>query len=77
MICLASCDKTLPGQLMAAGRINIPTLVVVRERVMLAVEAGYLTGEQMDDLLRQAREVDMQALLEAEGGSSENQEESS
>jgi thioredoxin len=56
---------------------NIPTLVVVRERVMLAVEAGYLTGEQMDDLLRQAREVDMQALLEAEGGSSENQEESS
>jgi hypothetical protein len=44
---------------------------------MLAVEAGYLTGEQMDDLLRQAREVDMQALLEAEGGSSENQEESS
>jgi thioredoxin len=56
---------------------HIPTLVVVRERVMLAVEAGYLTGEQMDDLLRQAREVDMQALLEAEGGSSENQEESS
>ena len=28
MLCLASCDKTLPGQLMAAGRINIPTLVV-------------------------------------------------
>lgn len=28
MICLASCDKTLPGQVMAAGRMNIPTLVV-------------------------------------------------
>lgn len=28
MICLASCDKTLPGQLMAAGRLNIPTLVL-------------------------------------------------
>lgn len=28
MICLASCDKTLPGQLMAAARLNIPTLVV-------------------------------------------------
>lgn len=28
MICLASCDKTLPGQVMAAGRLNIPTLVV-------------------------------------------------
>ena len=28
MICLASCDKTLPGQLMAAARINVPTIVV-------------------------------------------------
>lgn len=28
MLCLASCDKTAPGQLMAAGRLNIPTLVV-------------------------------------------------
>jgi dihydroxy-acid dehydratase len=29
MLCLASCDKTAPGQLMAAGRLNIPTIVVV------------------------------------------------
>ena len=29
MICLSSCDKTVPGQLMAAARLNIPTLVVV------------------------------------------------
>lgn len=29
MICLASCDKTTPGQIMAAGRLNIPTLVVI------------------------------------------------
>lgn len=28
MVCLASCDKTVPGQLMAAGRLNIPTLMV-------------------------------------------------
>jgi dihydroxy-acid dehydratase len=28
MICLTSCDKTVPGQLMAAGRLNIPTLMV-------------------------------------------------
>jgi dihydroxy-acid dehydratase len=28
MLCLASCDKTAPGQLMAAGRLNIPTVVV-------------------------------------------------
>ena len=29
MVGLASCDKTTPGQLMAAGRLNIPTIVVV------------------------------------------------
>lgn len=29
MICLASCDKTTPGQLMAAARLDLPTLVVV------------------------------------------------
>jgi dihydroxy-acid dehydratase len=29
MLCLASCDKTLPGQVMAAGRMNIPTIVVI------------------------------------------------
>lgn len=29
MICLTSCDKTVPGQLMAAGRLNIPTVMVV------------------------------------------------
>ena len=28
MVCLASCDKTGPGQLMAAARLDIPTLVV-------------------------------------------------
>jgi dihydroxy-acid dehydratase len=28
MLCLASCDKTTPGQLMAAGRIDVPTLVL-------------------------------------------------
>jgi dihydroxy-acid dehydratase len=28
MVGLASCDKTTPGQLMAAGRLNIPTIIV-------------------------------------------------
>jgi dihydroxy-acid dehydratase len=28
MVTLASCDKTTPGQLMAAGRLDIPTIVV-------------------------------------------------
>ena len=29
MICLTSCDKTPAGHLMAAGRLNIPTLLVI------------------------------------------------
>ncbi|CAG2154854.1 Dihydroxy-acid dehydratase [Cupriavidus yeoncheonensis] len=29
MVCLASCDKTTPGQMMAAARLNIPTIVVI------------------------------------------------
>jgi dihydroxy-acid dehydratase len=29
MVCLASCDKTTPGQLMAAGRLDIPTIVAI------------------------------------------------
>lgn len=29
MICLVSCDKTGPGQLMAAARLNIPTIFVI------------------------------------------------
>ena len=28
IICLASCDKTLPGQLMAGARLNLPTIIV-------------------------------------------------
>ncbi len=28
MVCLSSCDKTTPAHLMAAGRLNIPTIVV-------------------------------------------------
>jgi dihydroxy-acid dehydratase len=29
MVCLASCDKTTPGQLMAAARMNIPSIVAI------------------------------------------------
>jgi dihydroxy-acid dehydratase len=28
MVCLTSCDKTVPGQLMAAARLNVPTVLV-------------------------------------------------
>jgi dihydroxy-acid dehydratase len=28
MVCLTSCDKTVPGQMMAAARLNVPTLML-------------------------------------------------
>lgn len=53
-------DEVLSG---AFDVDHIPTLVVIRERVMLAVQPGYLKPEQLDDLLRQVREVDMTEVL--------------
>lgn len=39
MICLTSCDKTPPGHLMAAARLNIPTILVI---------GGYQPAGQID-----------------------------
>jgi dihydroxy-acid dehydratase len=44
MICLASCDKTAPGQLMAAGRLDIPTIVVACGYQ----QSGVYKGEHID-----------------------------
>jgi dihydroxy-acid dehydratase len=60
MICLASCDKTTPGQLMAAARIDVPTLILA---------CGYQscgrldTGERVD-----IEEVFLRAGQVASGG---------
>ncbi|MEE8395516.1 MAG: dihydroxy-acid dehydratase, partial [bacterium] len=44
MVALASCDKTTPGQLMAAGRLNIPTIIVI-----CGYQAtGVFQGKQVD-----------------------------
>jgi len=37
MLCLASCDKTAPGQLMAAARLNIPSVIVACEALGMAL----------------------------------------
>ncbi|GGH48858.1 dihydroxy-acid dehydratase [Microbacterium album] len=65
MICLSSCDKTTPGHLMAAGRLDIPTVVIpcgyqhsglaagreadVEEVFLLASKAA-VTGGPTDEL---------------------------
>lgn len=44
MVCLASCDKTTPGQLIAAGRLDIPTVVVIGGYQL----GGFCNGQQID-----------------------------
>jgi dihydroxy-acid dehydratase len=44
MICLSSCDKTPPAHLMAAGRFNIPTILVIGGYQ----PCGQLDGERVD-----------------------------
>lgn len=52
MVCLASCDKTIPGQLMAAARLDIPTIIVACGYQ----PCGVYRGEQIDieDVFRSA-----------------------
>jgi dihydroxy-acid dehydratase len=64
MVCLASCDKTTPGQLMAAGRLNIPTIIVA-----CGYQAsGRYRGESVDfeDIFRFAGHVATGAMTVAE-----------
>ncbi|GGA60856.1 dihydroxy-acid dehydratase [Pseudoclavibacter endophyticus] len=72
MICLSSCDKTTPAHLMAAGRLNIPTIIVpcgyqhsglaegreadIEEIFMLASKAA-VSGEPTDHLLPLAEDA--------------------
>lgn len=53
MVLLGSCDKTTPGQLMAAGRLNIPAIVV---------PCGYQLGG-----LCQGKQVDIEEVYKAVG----------
>lgn len=44
MICISNCDKITPGMMMAAMRLNIPTIFVSGG----PMEAGELNGKQLD-----------------------------
>jgi len=72
MVCLTSCDKTVPGQLMAAGRLNIPTLMVACgyqpsgqykgqhvdiEDVFVGAMHAQMGSLPMDDLIGMSREA--------------------
>jgi dihydroxy-acid dehydratase len=53
MICLASCDKTAPGQMMAAARLDVPTVIV---------PCGYQPHGALD-----GRAVDIEEVYESVG----------
>lgn len=53
MVCLASCDKTAPGQLMAAARLNLPSIII---------PCGY----QPDGLFK-GRRIDIEEVYESVG----------
>jgi thioredoxin-like negative regulator of GroEL len=55
----------------AFGVEHIPTLVAIRERVVVASQPGYLTGDQIDELLRLVGDLDMDAIQETASGEAE------
>ncbi|MFY9509781.1 MAG: dihydroxy-acid dehydratase [Rubrivivax sp.] len=72
MLCLTSCDKTVPGQLMAAGRLNVPTLMLACgyqpsgeykghhvdiEDVFIGAMHAQMGHLPMDDLIGMSREA--------------------
>ena len=62
---LAFCriDTQEAGPLADAFRIeHIPSLAVIRERVMITCHEGYLRDDELDDLLSQVRALDMEAV---------------
>jgi dihydroxy-acid dehydratase len=59
MICIPNCDKVVPGMLMAAMRVNVPTLFV---------SGGPMRAGKMDD----GRAVDLISVFEGVGAYQEN-----
>jgi dihydroxy-acid dehydratase len=53
MVCLASCDKTAPGQLMAAARLDVPSIMVA---------CGYQLDGEID-----GRRIDIEEVYESVG----------
>ena len=54
-------EQSLAG---SAGIMSIPTLMVFRDGVLLFSQPGALPAAALDDVIRQARELDMDAVRE-------------
>jgi thioredoxin 1 len=64
-------EQALAG---SAGIMSIPTLMIFRDGLLLFSQAGALPADALDDVIRQARELDMdvvrQELAERAGNAS-------
>jgi thioredoxin 1 len=62
----------------AFGIEHIPSLAVIRDRIMIASHSGYMKDGELDDLFAQVRALDMDALRgemeEADSGGAEMEE---
>jgi thioredoxin 1 len=56
--CRVNSDEAKP-LVRAFGVNSIPTLIVIRDRIMVAEQPGYLPEAALDDLLRQVGSLDM------------------
>lgn len=59
-VTFATCDTEDQPELAAAFQVrSIPTLAVFRDQVLLYAQPGMLPGEALDDLVAQAKGLDM------------------
>ena len=75
-LCRVNSDVARPLA-QAFGVTSIPTLVVIRERIMVAEQPGYLPGPALDELLQQVGALDMEAVrrdIAAKAAESEERE---
>jgi thioredoxin 1 len=56
--CRVNSDEAKPLA-RAFGVKSIPTLLVIKERILIAEQPGYLPEPALDDLLQQTNELDM------------------
>ncbi|MDA8393515.1 MAG: thioredoxin [Actinomycetota bacterium] len=73
-IVFAKVDTEAQPELAAAFEVqSIPTLAVIRERVMLHSQPGALPEQSLEQLISQAKEIDMSEVRKhlAEGGEQE------
>ena len=56
--CRVNSDEAKP-LLRAFGVKSVPSLIVIRQRILVAEQPGYLPGAALDDLLEQVKTLDM------------------